>query len=122
MSIQRATAEWDGHWWVAVPAAGGVTQARRLDQLPAHIVEVISLMTGQKVDPTDVVLDVIYDGRKISDLRDRRAELATEEAALQQATVETARALRAKGMNLRDIAVATGVSHQRVHQLLADSA
>jgi hypothetical protein len=119
MSTQRAKVEWDGEWWVAVPDAGGVTQARRLDQLPARIVEVISLMTGEKIDPGEVVLDVDYDGRRITDLRDRRAKLAVEEEALQEATIETARALRAQGMNLRDIATATGISHQRVHQLLA---
>ena len=30
----------DGRYWVAVPDAGGVTQARRLDQLPGRIAEV----------------------------------------------------------------------------------
>ncbi|HVA60217.1 MAG TPA: hypothetical protein VNG13_06740 [Mycobacteriales bacterium] len=117
----RAAVEWDGRYWVAVPAAGGVTQARRLDQLPSRIAEVIHLMTGDVVDPSDIDLDIEYDeeiGRRAAELRERRANLEASEKELAALTAVTARALRARGMNLRDIGTLTGVSYQRVHQLV----
>jgi hypothetical protein len=52
--------EWDGHYWVATPASGGVTQAKRLDQLPARLAEVIHLMTGEGVAPDGIDLDIHY--------------------------------------------------------------
>jgi hypothetical protein len=110
----RVTVEWDGRYWVATPATGGVTQARRLDQLPTRIVEVIHLMSGADVDPADDEL-----GLRAAELRDRRAELEASEKELAAVTAATARALRERGMNLRDIGTLTGVSYQRVHQLVS---
>jgi hypothetical protein len=118
----RVTVEWDGRYWVATPATGGVTQARRLDQLPTRIVEVIHLMSGADVDPADIDLDIRYDdelGLRAAELRDRRAELEASEKELAAVTAATARALRERGMNLRDIGTLTGVSYQRVHQLVS---
>jgi len=118
----RATVEWDGHYWVATPDSGGVTQARRLDQLPARLAEVIHLMTGIDVDPSDIDLDIRYDddlGRQTAELRERRADLEASEKELATLTAATARALRKRGMNLRDIGTLTGVSYQRVHQLVS---
>jgi hypothetical protein len=113
----------DGRYWVAVPDAGGVTQARRLDQLPGRIAEVLSLMTGEAVSAADVELDVHYDdeelGRRAAELRDRRAALEVSEKQLTELTAETARALRQRGMSLRDIGVLTAVSYQRAHQLVS---
>ena len=118
----RAAVEWDGRYWVAVPEAGGVTQARRLDQLPGRIAEVIYLMSGQEVDPSEIVLDIDYGdelGRSAAQLRERRASLEASEKELAALTAATARALRARGMNLRDIGTLTGVSYQRIHQLVS---
>lgn len=118
----RATVEWDGRYWVATPESGGVTQARRLDQLPARLAEVIRLMTGEDVATSDIDLDVRYDeelGRQAAELRHRRADLEASEKELAALTAATARALRQRGMNLRDIGTLTGVSYQRVHQLVS---
>lgn len=117
-----ATVEWDGCYWVAVPKEGGVTQARRLDQLPARVAEVIRLMTGEALQPEDVELDIRYDdeiGRTAAELRRKRAEFEASEKELMAQTAATVRALRARGMNLRDIGNLTGVSYQRVHQLVS---
>ncbi len=35
----RAAVTWDDYSWVAVLEGGGVTQAKRLDQLPARLVD-----------------------------------------------------------------------------------
>lgn len=119
----RARVEWDGRYWVAVPDVGGVTQARRLDQLPSRVAEVLRLMTGEGVGAADVELDVHYDdeglGRRAAELRDRRALLEVSEKELTELTAETAKALRQRGMSLRDIGTLTGVSYQRAHQLVS---
>ncbi len=118
----RATVEWDGHYWVATPDSGGVTQAKRLDQLPDRLVEVIQLMTGDTVDPESIGLDIRYDDEDLAlaaaDLRQRRADLEACEQELADRTAATARALRARGMNLRDIGTLMGMSYQRIHQLV----
>jgi len=118
----RAVVEWDGRYWVAIPASGGVTQARRLDQLPDRIAELVHLMTGAELDPSDVDLEIHYDdqlGRRTAELRDRRADLEESEKELAALTAATARDLRERGMNLRDIGTLTGVSYQRIHQLVS---
>jgi hypothetical protein len=82
------------------PESGGVTQARRLDQLPARLAEVIHLMTGIDVDPSDIDLDIRYDddlGRQTAELRERRADLEASEKELATLTAATARALRNAG-------------------------
>lgn len=118
----RATVEWDGHYWVATPDSGGATQAKRLDQLPDRLVEVIQLMTGDTVDPESIGLDIHYDDEDLAlaaaDLRQRRADLEACEQELADRTAATARSLRARGMNLRDIGTLMGMSYQRVHQLV----
>jgi hypothetical protein len=118
----RATVEWDGRYWVAAPDSGGVTQAKRLDQLPDRLVEVIELMTGEVVGPESIDLDIHYEdeelGRQAAELRQRRADLESSERELADRTAATARALRARGMNLRDIGTLTGMSYQRIHQLV----
>lgn len=56
----RAHVEKDGRSWVATLDAGGVTQARRLDQLPERLAEVHELMTGESIDPDDIALEVDF--------------------------------------------------------------
>jgi hypothetical protein len=79
-------------------------------------------MTGDDVNPSNIDLDIRYDdelGRQTAELRERRADLEASEKELAALTAETARALRQRGMNLRDIGTLTGVSYQRVHQLVS---
>jgi hypothetical protein len=121
LSFSGKPSSWVVYYWVATPQSGGVTQARRLDQLPARLAEVIHLMTGIDVDPSDIDLDIRYDddiGRQTAELRERRADLEASEKELATLTAATARALRTRGMDLRDIGTLTGVSYQRVHQLV----
>lgn len=47
----------DGWWAVDVPEVdGAITQARRLDQVPAMVVDAVALLTGE--DPTTIEVDV----------------------------------------------------------------
>jgi predicted RNase H-like HicB family nuclease len=120
-----ATCEWDGYNWVAAveEVAGAFTQAKRLDLLPARLVEVIKLTTGKTVETDEIVLHPHID----PDLDDTAAEIAAleeETAKLAEALAanrrKVARELKKRGFTLRDIGVIVRVSHQRVHQILGE--
>lgn len=118
----KARVEWDGHRWVAVLDAGGVTQARQLAQLPARLAEVHELMTGEAISVVDVELDIDFTGAvEAKVLEEERAELATRQHALAEQTQQIVEQQREAGASVRDIAWMVGVSHQRVQQLLAES-
>jgi len=118
----KATVEWDGYNWVAVPEGGGVTQAKRLDQLPGRIVEVVKLMTGTAIDADDVDLDIDFPrADEAIALRTVRSELAVAEQSLIDNTKSVVIDLRDDGVCLRDIAHLTGISHQRAQQLIASN-
>jgi hypothetical protein len=57
--VYTAVCERVGNWWeITVPEleSGGATQARRLDEVPAIVADLVSLMTG--VDPSLVKVKV----------------------------------------------------------------
>ncbi|HUY85627.1 MAG TPA: hypothetical protein VMU77_00825, partial [Acidimicrobiales bacterium] len=85
-----------------------------------RLVEVIHLMTGKTVDSENIILDIHVDelGDQAADLRAMRAEVEVAEQRLAKQTADTVRALRGRGISLRDIGTLTGVSYQRVHQLV----
>jgi DNA-directed RNA polymerase specialized sigma24 family protein len=115
-------AQWDGYYWVGIDgSSGAATQAKRLALLPGRISESIHLMTGETVDACDVELDIAYEGEAASlarDVRELRHEVEQQTLRLHEATTRAIIGLRAEGMTERDIATLTGLSHQRVHQIL----
>ena len=115
----KVSVEHDGYNWVAIPECGGTTTARSLEQLLDRACEVVEMMTGKKVAPDQLQLDVHIDGaEQAQQARDARraADLAAaHSAALTAAAVA---ALRDAGCSVRDIGALVGVSHQRVHQLV----
>jgi len=120
----RANVTWDGYNWVAVLAGGGTTQAKRLDQIPVRLVEVIKLMTGDTVSVGDIDLDIDYgDGlaRAAAELQSERAAAEATAQQLQERTVTVIRQLRASGATIRDIGTMTGLSHQRISQVVSAS-
>lgn len=112
----------EDNWWViTVPEldSGGVTKAKRLDQVTETVRSLVHLMTGEW--PDDIALQVhVPEGlgdkveRAIA-LRERAEADARESGAISR---EAARVLAASGLPLRDIGVILGVSYQRAHQLL----
>lgn len=120
ISEEPANVEWDDYQWIAVPAVGGVTQAKRLDQLPSRVAEVVELMTGQVVDPSDVELVIDFPGADMAAaVREARGKIEEAEHEIAERTRAIVLELRDSGVTLRDIAVMVGVSYQRVHQLTA---
>ena len=120
-----ARVHWDGFSWVAEPETGGVTQARRLDQLPARLSEVVELMTGAAVPAEDWDLDVTFEGplaQRAAAVRKMRDELDERERSVLDETVGVVRDLRDHGMRFRDIGTLTGISYQRAHQLVSGEA
>jgi predicted RNase H-like HicB family nuclease len=121
-----ATTEWDGYNWVAeideIP--GALTQAKRLDLIPGRLVEVLKLVTGKRVSEKDIRLDLNDEGEGAelaAEVRALRADVQRLETVLNEKTPVAIRKLRKRGMSLRDVGALTGVSYQRVHQLLTAS-
>ena len=119
-----ATARRSGDWWaISVNGLPGVfTQAKRLDQVADVAQEAIALFLDIPLETIHVSLGLDVDAMLQAELD----ELATLRALADTATADYAAAMRRviKGMSsdfsLRDIAVMTRVSFQRVSQILAD--
>ena len=126
MSRYRARCEWDGYNWVATldGVPGAVTQAKRLDLIAGRLVEVVKLITGEVVSPDDISITAHIDD-EIDEVAEEIAELETNlhevDAALAERRRRVVHELRRRGFPLRDIGMIVHVSHQRVHQLLAEA-
>ncbi len=123
--VYEVRAERDGAWWVlTVPEVpGAFSQARRLDHAPEMITDAISLVLGVPATSFSVTVLPIVD----EEVRKELAEadhLHMRAQEIEEAAAGTRRraiaALRRQGLTVRDIAKVTGVSFQRVAQLLAD--
>lgn len=126
MTRYRARCEWDGYNWVATVEGlpGAVTQAKRLDLIGGRLVEVVKLITGDFVSPDDIALTPHIDD-EIDQAAEEIAELESSlhevDSALAERRRRVVQELRRRGFPLRDIGVIAHVSHQRVHQLLAEA-
>lgn len=112
-----------GDWWaVTVPEVeGGFTQARRLDQVPEMVADLVHLATGTPAEEVRVRIQ--------PHLEDEAALSLWEEAALTQELArqrqeEASRLarkavaqMRDQGLSVRDVAALLHVSPQRVSQL-----
>lgn len=130
MKTYAVVATRDGSQWLAdVPVLQGAhTYARTLEQLDRHVREVIVLVEDlDESEMDDLQVDYVYDiaGSKgrikdAQDIRQRAAELA---ALSQAASTELVFALKEEArLSGRDIAAVVGMSHQRVHQIIAEAA
>ena len=119
-----ATARRSGDWWaISVNDLPGVfTQTKRLDQVADIAQEAIALVLDVPLDAIQVSLGLDVDAMLQTELD----ELATLRALADKATADYAAAMRrvikdmSSDFSLRDIAVMTRVSFQRVSQILAD--
>ena len=118
----KATATWEDGWWIiTIPEVpNGVSQAKRLDQVPVRVAEVVELMAGIDVDPGDVIVDARYPG-EVGEIarvaKAKRAEAKAAQEAAEAATAEALLALLATGLPQRDVGALLGITHQRVAQL-----
>lgn len=123
MSTYTATAHREGDWWVIDVEGVGVTQAKRLDQVEGMARDMVALMLD--VDISTVQVDVhpevgpeldglVLSARTAADAAKQAQARATETSRA------TAKRLADAGYSLRDIGILTGVSYQRIHQLLGE--
>lgn len=119
-----ARATWDSGWWVVtidgIPNA--TTQARRLDQIPADVVEVVKLATGEDITPDVVDVEPQIPraaNSSLSRARTKRERATAAETEAQAATQAAVTALVAAGLTVRDVGRLLGLSHQRVSQIAA---
>lgn len=113
-----------GWWAVRIPELPGVlTQARRLDQVEAFAREAIDLAISVGHAPKgkyaiDVDAHVPGLDDDLAVVRAIRADAERAQAEAAERTRVIARRLADKGLTVRDIGAALGVSHQRAAQLV----
>jgi predicted RNase H-like HicB family nuclease len=124
----EVTATRDGSWWmVAIPALGGLTQARRLAEAPQMAREWIALTLGVAPGDIEVTVTVAQVGGvdvagQLAAIRARREQAADMDREASAAAARLARALADQDVPVRDIGTALGVSFQRAHQLIKATA
>ena len=128
MKTYEVTVSRDDRWWmVAVPELGGVTQARRLDEVERMAREYIAVSTDVPLSKVAVeVAGIEADGQDLLEaktlvdgLRRRAKDL---DAMVAELTREVASALTDASVPVRDVSSVLGVSHQRVSQLVQAAA
>ena len=121
----RVEAVRSGNWWaITVPELDGVfSQARRLEQVEARAREAISLMLDvEEGDVGELNVRFVPPDSVAASLREMQDSEAAAIAANERAATlrrQVAQQLRDDGLPLRDIGHLTGISHQRVSQILA---
>lgn len=111
-----------GWWMVAIPALGGLTQARRVADAEEAAREWITLDQDLAPSSVDVrvrsvvvdELDVTRERQRIDEWRDREREAHAEHV---EAVAETLRRLSGHGVPVRDAGALLDISPQRVSQI-----
>jgi hypothetical protein len=116
-----ATVHRQGDWWVIDVDGVGVTQAKRLDRAEHMARDLVAAV--HDVDYDDVQVDVTFNlsPELAGVVSAAKAAAEVAKAAQQRATelsLDAVARLHGQKLSLRDIAKLTGVSFQRVHQLL----
>ena len=113
----------DGWWAVSVPEIEGLhTQARRLDQVSAMVLDAATLLTGRtEQDFTVTVVPQLpsTDQKRIAELRKAKARLAQAEIEAAAASRSVVATLRNQGLTVRDVATILNVTPARISQLAA---
>ena len=124
MSYRVVVTREDGQWLADVPELEGAhTFARSLPALDRYVREVIVLAADLPDGVmAELELDYVYDVREeavrnAALVRGRRQQLHDAEQELVAQTERAVQRLVQEGYSVRDIAVLTGVSYQRVSQL-----
>lgn len=122
-----AICERSGDWWaITVPEIeGGYSQTRRLNQVPAMVADLVNLATGTPVDQVHVTVEPRLGGEAATELQIAEALEAQSKALQAEAFACRGAAIRAykhAGLSVRDIGTLTGISFQRVSQILAETA
>lgn len=109
-------------WSIYVPEVDRHTYAAHLREIEDMARDLVQVMTDIPLDDIAVEIHLPDDiAEAISAMHHTRESVAAAEAAARDAQQAAATALRNAGAPLRDIALALGVSYQRVHQILEEA-
>ena len=119
----RVRCQPDGKWWfIEVPELRGVfSQARRLRDVEMMARDAISLMLEVQEDSFDLRVEPSLGPaleKRLATMHKARAEADAARARAAKVTAETAAALVASGLTVRDAGEILGLSFQRVSQLV----
>jgi predicted RNase H-like HicB family nuclease len=118
-----ALCERSGGWWaVTVPEVAGLhTQAKRLDQIEAMVLDAAALLTGDPEESFDVELAPVLapaETELVASAKAARVRLRDAEAETAELSREAAARLAGQGLTLREIGTVLDVSPQWAHKLL----
>lgn len=109
-------------WSIYVPEVDRHTYAAHLREIEPMARDLIQVMTDLPAEDITVSVQLPTDlADAIAAMRNTRDGLTAAETAARIAQQTAATVLRDAGAPLRDIALALGVSHQRVHQVLEEA-
>lgn len=117
----EAVAARDDRWWVIDVSGYGTTQARRVDDIEAMVIDLVA--TLEDVDPAAVeVTRLVLRLNGDLDAAVRDAKAAVEAAAEAQTRAgrqqrELVRKLRDRNLSVKEVAAVLGVTPGRVSQL-----
>lgn len=112
----------DNGWAIYVPAVDRYTWTPHLREIDEMARDLVQVMTDEPLDEIAVNVELPAEfAEPIKAMQRARATATGADAAAREYQRVAATTLRGAGAPLRDIAAAIGVSHQRVHQVLADA-
>ncbi len=119
----RLERETDGRWTVELEEEPRVhTWGKTVDQALARMREAAALWFQTDEDQIDLVPHPVLPkttGRTVEQARQARLQARDADRRALEQTRKAAAALTRRGISMRDAAAILGISHQRVHQLLA---
>lgn len=122
----RVEVERDGQfWYIRVPDVQRSTQARTLREVEPMARDLIAIMDEVPADSfgLDVHIELPEDvTRELEESAALREHAARDQSEAARLLRDAACRLHGRGMALRDVGIALGVSYQRAHQLVGDAA
>jgi predicted RNase H-like HicB family nuclease/DNA-binding CsgD family transcriptional regulator len=122
----RLERETDGRWTVELEEESRVhTWGKTVEQALTRLREAAALWFQADEDEIELVPHPVLPkatGRSVEQAREARAQARNADRLALEQTKRAAAALTGRGISMRDAAAILGISHQRVHQLLAPEA
>lgn len=119
----RLDREKDGRWTVELEEEPRVhTWGKTVEQALTRMREAAALWFQTDEDDIELVPHLVLPkatGQTVEQARQAREHARNADRLAVERTRKAAVALTARGISMRDVAAVLGISHQRVHQLLA---
>lgn len=120
MTVYRARAVREGKWWVVDVDGVGVTQGRTTGEVRRMGIDLISLVTGARLDDVIIEVDFVVPGPLGEEVAAARSQAREADQAQRRAAKlvrEAVQHILDAGMSKQDAARILSVSPQRISQL-----